>query len=77
MQATSAVSALGLSRTDLAQEAAKPVSMNDRIHVACIGFGTMGQNDVRTVSSLQDAELAAVADVYEGRLSCEGRGSFV
>jgi hypothetical protein len=77
MQTTSAVSALGLSRTDLAQKAAKPVSVNDRIHVACIGFGIMGQNDVRTVSSLQSAELVAVADVYEGRLSCEGRGSGV
>jgi hypothetical protein len=80
MQITSAVSALALSRTILAQEPAKPVSANDRIHVACIGFGIMGQNDVRTVSSLQGVELVAVADVYEGRLTLAkeryGKGIF-
>jgi predicted dehydrogenase len=80
LHTTSAVSALALNRGILAQEPAKPVSANDRIHVACIGFGIMGQGDVRTVSSLQGVELVAVADVYDGRLTLAkeryGKGIF-
>jgi predicted dehydrogenase len=48
---------------------AKPIAANDRIQVACIGFGIMGQGDVRTAVSIPGIELVAVADVYEGRLT--------
>ena len=67
VQASSVASALG--QAALAQSAAKPVSANDRIQVACIGFGIMGQGDVHTTVSLPGVELVAVADVYDGRLA--------
>ena len=80
LQTTGAASALALNRSVLGQELAKPVSANDRIHVACIGFGIMGQGDVRTISSLDGVQLVAVADVYEGRLTLAkeryGKGIF-
>jgi predicted dehydrogenase len=52
----------------LAQNVPKPRSANDRIQVACIGFGIMGQGDVRTAVSVPGVELIAVSDVYDGRL---------
>ncbi len=53
----------------LAQTERKPVSPNDRVQLGCIGFGIMGQGDVRTATSLPGVELVGVADVYEGRLT--------
>jgi predicted dehydrogenase len=50
-----------------AQEPAKPVSPNDRVQIGCIGFGIMGQGDMKTESSLPGVEIVAVADVYDGR----------
>jgi Predicted homoserine dehydrogenase len=54
--------------TALAQNTPKPRSANDRIQVACIGFGIMGQGDVKTAVTVPGVELVAVADVYDGRL---------
>lgn len=47
----------------------KPVSANDRIQVGCIGFGIMGQGDVRTAAGIPGVEIVGVADVYDGRLT--------
>ncbi|MEO6760686.1 MAG: Gfo/Idh/MocA family oxidoreductase, partial [Saprospiraceae bacterium] len=46
-----------------------PKGANDKINVACIGFGIMGQGDVSTVTTVPGAKLVAVSDVYEGRLT--------
>src|SRR5437764_886703 len=44
------------------------VSANDRLRVALIGNGIQGNGDAR-MSIAAGAELVAVADVYEGRLT--------
>jgi predicted dehydrogenase len=64
-----AVSALALGSNMQAQNETKPVSANDRIQIACIGFGIQGQSDVRTSVNLPGVQLVAVADVYQGRLT--------
>ncbi len=46
-----------------------PKGANDRVNVACIGFGIMGQGDVSTVNTVPGAKLVAVSDIYEGRLT--------
>ncbi|MBV9084452.1 MAG: Gfo/Idh/MocA family oxidoreductase [Acidobacteriaceae bacterium] len=63
-----ASSTLAWSETGvLAQEPVKPISPNDRVQIGCIGFGIMGQDDVRTATSLPGVEITAVSDVYDGR----------
>ena len=64
-----AASTLALAEAALAQEESKPVSPNDRIQVGCIGFGIMGQGDVRTAAGIPGVEIVAVSDVYDGRLT--------
>lgn len=44
------------------------ISANDRIRVATIGIGGMGSGDTRSALAVPGVELAAVSDVYEGRL---------
>src|SRR3982750_2490342 len=66
---TGAASAFALGQQSPAQSDSKPVSANDRIQIACIGFGIMGQTDVRTACAQPGVELVAVADVYQGRLT--------
>jgi predicted dehydrogenase len=43
-------------------------SANDRIQIALIGAGGMGQGDARSSLSIPGVELVAAADVYDGRL---------
>ena len=45
----------------------KPVSPNDRIRIALLGGGGMGQGDMETALKVPGVELVAVADVYDGR----------
>jgi predicted dehydrogenase len=54
----------------LAQASAQPkVSANDRIRIATIGMGGMGSGDTRYAVSIPGVELAAVCDIYDGRLT--------
>lgn len=57
------------------------VSANDRVRIALIGAGGMGQGDARMALSLGGVEMAAACDLYDGRLEhCRemwGRDLFV
>jgi predicted dehydrogenase len=44
------------------------VAANDRIRIATIGFGGMGMGDTNYAKSIPGVELAAVCDIYDGRL---------
>ena len=46
-----------------------PVSPNDRIRIALIGAGGMGQGDTGMALDTGGVELVAAADIYEGRLT--------
>jgi predicted dehydrogenase len=50
-------------------QAEVPVPPNDRIRMALVGAGGQGSYDTRIAVSLPGVELAAVADVYDGRLT--------
>jgi predicted dehydrogenase len=54
-----------------AQDAKVPakVAATDRIRIATIGFGGMGSGDTGYALSVPGVELAAVCDVYDGRLT--------
>ncbi len=44
-------------------------SPNDRIRIALIGCGGMGQGDAKYATSIPGVELVAGADIYDGRLT--------
>ena len=48
--------------------AAQNVSPNDRVRIALIGAGGQGSADTRNALNVGGVELAAVADIYDGRL---------
>ncbi|MCU1262056.1 MAG: oxidoreductase domain protein [Bryobacterales bacterium] len=45
------------------------IAANDRIRIATIGHGGMGSGDTRYALSVPGVELAAVCDIYDGRLT--------
>ena len=49
--------------------AGQSVSPSDRIRIATIGFGGMGMGDTKYALSVPGVELAAVCDIYDGRLT--------
>ena len=69
LQASTAVPFAALEA--VSQTETTRVSPNDRIRIALIGAGGMGQRDTR--SSLEagagGVELIAAADIYQGRLT--------
>ncbi len=67
LQSTGAASTLALTQSAAAQSSSKRFSPNDRVQMGCIGFGIMGQGDVKTAAALPGVEIVAVADVYDGR----------
>jgi predicted dehydrogenase len=46
----------------------KKISSNDKIRLAVIGFGIQGHGDLATALKVPGVELAAVCDLYTGRL---------
>ncbi len=62
-----AASSLAVSEAAGAQEPAKRISPNDQVQIGCIGFGIMGQGDMKTEAALPGVKIVAVADVYDGR----------
>jgi predicted dehydrogenase len=49
--------------------AGQSASPSDRIRIATIGFGGMGMGDTKYAVSVPGVELAAVCDIYDGRLT--------
>lgn len=49
-------------------QAHKRISANDKVRIATIGMGIMGHNDTATALKVPGVELAAVCDLYTGRL---------
>src|SRR5450631_4829995 len=47
----------------------RKISPNDQIRFGTIGMGIMGFNDTNTALKVPGTELAAVADLYSGRLA--------
>jgi predicted dehydrogenase len=62
-----ATTVLGPSAAALAAQDAKPVAPSDRIRVALLGAGGMGQGDTKTALLVPGVELVAAADIYDGR----------
>jgi predicted dehydrogenase len=68
LQVAGATTVLGRAAGEaFAGEEAKPVSPNDRIRIALVGAGGMGQGDALTALKVPGVELVAAADVYDGR----------
>ena len=53
----------------LLESAQRNYTANDRIRVAVIGFGIIGFRNAQTLLQLPGIELAAVCDLYDGRLT--------
>lgn len=64
-------SASGLSLLPAAAQSPAPrrLSANDKVRFATIGIGIMGTGDTQTALETGLTELAAVCDVYQGRLT--------
>jgi predicted dehydrogenase len=59
-----------LARSEpLAAQPAKAVAPNDRIRIALLGAGGMGQGDTETALKVPGVELVAAADIYDGRFA--------
>lgn len=62
-----ATTVLARSAEAVAAQETGAVSPNDRIRIACLGAGGMGQGDTETALKVPGVELVAVADIYDGR----------
>ena len=66
---SAATSALLSQTLDAGQAGPAKYSSNDRIQVAVIGFGIMGQTDAQTAAGVPGVKITAVSDIYDGRLT--------
>ena len=69
------LSSAGLASSDAAANmekkilsADKKIAPSDTLHIACIGMGIMGFNDVATALKVPGVQLVAASDLYTGRL---------
>jgi len=62
-------SAAGLAGAQAAAGQERKISPADKIRFATIGIGGMGTGDTRNALSIPGNELAAVCDIYDGRLT--------
>ncbi len=69
LQTVAAASAASPTILRAQTSAARPIAANDRVRLAAVGVGIRGQQDVRSALKTPGVELAAVADVYDGRLA--------
>jgi len=70
LQAAGAAGAMaGATGMATSGQTGRSSSPNDRIRIATIGFGGMGSGDTRFALNVPGVELAAVCDVYDGRLA--------
>ena len=46
----------------------KKISANDKVRIGVIGYGVQGHFDLRTALKVPGVELAAICDLYTGRL---------
>src|SRR5438128_2180504 len=67
--ATAAIPAATAAQTQSPMMPWLTVPANERIRIATFGLGIQGQSDTRTALRVRGVELAAVADVYDGRLT--------
>src|SRR5438270_6302146 len=58
-----------LAAESLSAQSGKKISANDKIRIALIGAGGMGSGDVDSSLAQPGVEIAAVCDVYDGRLT--------
>ncbi|HEX4170709.1 MAG TPA: Gfo/Idh/MocA family oxidoreductase [Bryobacteraceae bacterium] len=68
IRAAGAAAAVQTTRSSLAAREQKKFSANDKIRVAAIGLGIMGNKDCATALQVPGVELVAVCDLYTGRL---------
>lgn len=59
---------LGVPLLARSADPAPKVSANDKIHVALIGCGGMGQNDAKSSTATGLTKIVAACDCYDGRL---------
>ena len=57
------------AQSTAAAQSGKKISPNDKVRIALIGAGGMGSGDVESSLAQGGVELAAVSDIYEGRLT--------
>jgi predicted dehydrogenase len=60
--------AAGLGAAPLLAQSGRKISSNDNVHIALIGAGGQGMADCAASQRVGGVKLAAVADVYQGRL---------
>ena len=69
LQKTAGISAIALPAGRLASaQERKKISANDKIRLAAIGLGIMGNKDCVTALKVPGVELVAACDLYTGRL---------
>ncbi len=59
----------GLAAQAASAQSGKKISPNDKVRIALIGAGGMGSGDADSSLAQGGVELAAVSDVYDGRLT--------